>query len=145
VIAFAREGESVLLDAIPLFEVMSIEMMLPATGSDQRGDQHGQPTNSYDNVIDFTHALQIRTVKNGQNAGRKYILRASSDGEVTSIVQQLTDLAKKAARKEAANSWRERLQLKIRVLYCSQWFQALTAILFIAVRDISLFLIILIS
>jgi hypothetical protein len=130
VIAFAREGESMLLDAIPLFEVMSIELMMSV---DQRGEQHDQPKNSYDAVIDFTHAFQIRTVKDGQNAGRKYILRASSDEEVATVVHQFRELAKKASQREAANTWRERLRLKIRILYSSQWFQAITSILIIAV------------
>ena len=130
VIAFARADESTLLDAIPLFEVMSIEVMISV---DQRADQHGQQTNSYDAVVDFTNAFQIRTVKNGQNAGRKYVLRANSAEEVTAIMDQLSDLAKKAAENEAAKTWRDKLQQRVRQVYISQWFQAITTTLIIAV------------
>jgi hypothetical protein len=130
VIAFARVDESMLLDAIPLSEVMSIEVMMPV---DQRSEQRDQPTNSFDAVIDFTNALQIRTVKNGQNAGRKYILRGSSDTEVATVVEKISELAKKAAKKEAANSWRESMQHKLRILYDSKGFQGVTAILIVAV------------
>ncbi len=130
-IAFARAGESILLDVIPLSEVTSIELMMSA---DQRNDQQESHTNTYDAVIDFTHAFQIRTVKNGQNAGRKYILRASSDEEAAKIVEHLCELKKKAAERAAANSWRERMQLRIRILYRSQLFQAITSTLIVAVR-----------
>ncbi len=130
-IAFARAGDSILLDVIPLSEVTSIELMMSA---DQRNDQQENPTNSYEAVIDFTYAFQIRTVQNGQNAGRKYILRASSDEEAAKLVENLCDLKKKAAKRAAANSWRERMQLRIRTLYTSQLFQAITATLIVAVR-----------
>ena len=132
VIAFARVGESALLDAIPLFEVMSIEAMKSV---EQRGEQQGHKTNNYESVIDFTHAFQIRTVKNGQNAGRKYILRGSSDEEVATIIGQLSELAKIAAEKEAAKSWREIWQLRIREVYMSSWFQAMSALLIVAVSE----------
>jgi hypothetical protein len=133
VIAFARVGGSTLLDAIPLHEVISIESML----SVDRGEQDGQHTlNSYESVIDFTHAFQVRTVKNGQNAGRKYILRVGSDEEVTTITEELSLLTKKAARKKemAAKSWKANAQNIIRKLYSSSVFQGIFALLIVAVN-----------
>jgi hypothetical protein len=131
--AFARVGESTLLDAIPLFEVTSIESMLSV---ENRREQDGQHTlNSYESVIDFTHAFQVRTVKNGQNAGRKYILRAGSDEEVAAIAEELSLLVKKASRKKemAAKSWRANAQNIIRKLYSSSVFQGIFALLIVAV------------
>ena len=125
-----------LLDAIPLSEVTSVELMVSANS----GDQQDLPTNSYDSVIDFTHAFQIRTVKNGQNAGRKYILRASSDEEVGSLIEQFNELAKKAfhAQKDSVKSWRQKVQKHVRKLYSASWFQAVTATLIIAVSSLIL-------
>ena len=132
--AFARVGESTLLDAIPLHEVISIESMLSV---EPRGEQNGQHTlNTFESVIDFTHAFQVRTLKNGQNAGRKYILRAGSDEEVTAIAEQLSLLTKKATRKKekAAKSWRANAQYIIRKLYSSSVFQGIFALLIVAVN-----------
>jgi hypothetical protein len=132
VIAFARVGDSVLLDAIPLSEVLSVELMVSA---DHRIDQQDLPTNSYDNVVDFTHAFQIRTMKNGQNAGRKYVLRADSDAEVAALIGQFSELSKKAfqAQRDAAKSWRNKLLEYVRRVYGSSLFQIIFATLIIAV------------
>ena len=137
VIAFACVGDSLLLDAVPLSEVTSVGLMM---SNDHHSQQHG-PTNSYDNVIDFTHAFQIRTVKNGHNAGRKYILRANTDEEVAKIIGHLGNLAKKAARaeKKAGETCQGMLQRYVRKVYSASWFQAITATLIIAVRRFEIF------
>jgi hypothetical protein len=132
VIAFARVGDSLLLDAVPLSEVTSVGLMM---SNEHRSQQHG-PTTSYDSVVDFTHAFQIQTVKNGHNAGRKYILRADTDEEVSNLIEHLGNIAKKAARarKKTGETCQERLQRYVRKVYSASWFQAITATLIIAVK-----------
>ncbi len=132
VIAFARVNESILLDAIPLSEVTTIEVMKTMDQSD-KDKQAGQYQSGYDNVIDFTHAFQIRTKQNGQNAGRKYVLRASSNQEVTTIISHLNHLAKLAAEKAEARSGWGKLQNQIRLVSSAAWFQGISSFLIIAV------------
>jgi hypothetical protein len=94
----------------------------------------GHQTNGYESVIDFTNAFQIRTKKDGQNAGRKYILRASSDEEVAKTIIHLDTLAKIAAEKAAARTKWEKIRNRVRLIYDSSWFQGTSAILIIAVE-----------
>jgi hypothetical protein len=118
-----------MLDVIPLSEVMTIDLMK----MEQSEEQHGQPKNGYESVIDFTYAFQIRTKKDGQNAGRKYIMRASSDEEVATIISHLNHLAKTAAERAAASTKWEKIQQRIRSVYAAAWFQGTSAFLIIAV------------
>ena len=129
VIAFARVNENVLLDAIPLSEVTNIDLM----NAIEQDKQQDQLSKGYGTVIDFTHAFQIRTKKDGQNAGRKYVLRAHSDDEVASIISHLNHLAKKAAKKAAARTRWEKMQQRVRSVYSATWFQGISAFLIIAV------------
>ena len=131
VITFARVDECTLLDAIPLSEVTSIDLM---KSTEQGDEQVGHQTNGYESVIDFTNAFQIRTKKDGQNAGRKYILRASSDEEVAKTIIHLDTLAKIAAEKAAARTKWEKIRNRVRLIYDSSWFQGTSAILIIAVE-----------
>ena len=130
VIAFARVNESMLLDAIPLSEVTAIEFMKKVEGSDEKKDL---PRKGFESVTDFTNAFQIRTMKHGQNAGRKYVLRATSDDEVATIINQLNLLAKKAVKKAAARTLWEKLQQRVRSVYTASWFQGISAFLIVAV------------
>ena len=133
VIAFARVNESILLDAIPLSEVTTIDLMKAIEQNDSQQGQQSQLKSDYGIVIDFTHAFQIRTKSDGQNAGRKYVLRADSDNEVATIVSHLNHLAKKAAKKAAAKTTWEKIQQRVRLVYNSAWFQGISAFLIIAV------------
>ncbi len=93
----------------------------------------GQPQNEFEKAMDFTSAFQIRTKKNGYNAGRKYFIRGDSDQERDELINQLTVLSKIAiARAETATKW-ERMQSRVRVVYNSSLFQGVAAFLIIAV------------
>jgi hypothetical protein len=120
-----------LLDAIPLSEVTTIDLMKAIQQSDTK---QGQVTRGYGVDIDFTHAFQIRTQEDGQNAGRKYIIRASSDEEVTATISELNNLAKKAAKHAAARTKWEKIQQRVRLWYNATWFQGISAFLIITVR-----------
>jgi hypothetical protein len=101
---------------------------------DQTYVQEHQPTNSFEAAIDFTNAFQIRTQKGGYNAGRKYVLRAESEEEITSIIADLKGVAKRAAKKAAARSRLSKIQKRVRVVYTSNLIQSISAFLIIAVR-----------
>ena len=131
VIAFARVNENILLDAIPLAEVESIDSM---QNLDQIDVQQQQPTNSYEAAIDFTFAFQIRTQKGGYNAGRKYVLRAESEEEINAIVADLDRITRLAAQNAAARSYFSKIQKRVRVAYSSTIYQSISAVLIIAVR-----------
>ncbi len=135
VIAFAAVDEDMLLDAIPLSEVISIDLMKDLDQSDEH--QH-HLHNSYEAAIDFTHAFQIRTQKDGQNAGRKYVLRAETDEQAAMFVSELNHLSRVAAEEAMARTKWERIQRRVRMVYDSSLFQGISAILIIVVRFIPL-------
>ncbi len=130
VIAFAAVNEDMLLDAIPLSEVVSIDLMKDLDPSDEHHHLH----NSYETAIDFTHAFQIRTQKDGQNAGRKYVLRAESDVQAALFVSELNHLSRVAAEAAVARSRWERIQRRVRKVYDSSVFQGISALLIVLVR-----------
>jgi hypothetical protein len=118
------------LDAIPLKEIIGVESMV---GIRESESPEGQPQNEFEKAMDFTSAFQIRTKKNGYNAGRKYFIRGDSDQERDELINQLTVLSKIAiARAETATKW-ERMQSRVRVVYNSSLFQGVAAFLIIAV------------
>ena len=129
VIAFAAVGKDILLDAIPLSEVISIDLM-----KDDHSDEQHHLHNSYEAAIDFTHAFQIRTQKNGQNAGRKYVIRADSDLQADMIVSELNQLYRIAAEQAEARSRWGKVQSRVRSFYDSSAFQGVSAILIVVVR-----------
>jgi hypothetical protein len=126
VIAFARLDEDVLLDAIPLAEVIGIDSM-------QEVDQNDISKNNFEASVDFTHAFQIRTKRDGYNAGRKYFVQANSDQELAQLVAEISRVAKVAAEREAERSKWERMQKKVQKIYNHSWFQGVAAFLIIAV------------
>jgi hypothetical protein len=126
VIAFARLDEDVLLDAVPLAEVTGIDTM-------QDVDQNDISKNNFESAVDFTNAFQIRTKKDGFNAGRKYFIQANSEEELTQLVAEITHVAKVAVEREAARSKWERMQTRVQIFYNNSWFQGIAAFLIIAV------------
>jgi hypothetical protein len=134
VIAFARVKEDMLLDAIPLAEITTIESM-PITSHYDISSNHSK--NSYETAVDFTHAFQIRTRKDGQNAGRKYVLRASSDEEAVVIINEIKHLAELAAEKAVTKSFWGNLRRRIYARYQSNAFQGVSACMIILVSKIT--------
>jgi hypothetical protein len=131
VIAFAKVGELTLLDAIPLAEVTSIE---PMQTSDQKDNEKSQSENAFEVAVDNSNAMQIRTKKDGHNAGRKYYLQASSAEELAAILSELRLITKSAVKRAENYSKWSKLQERLRVVYNSSWFQGIAALLIIAVR-----------
>jgi hypothetical protein len=130
VIAFAQPNQDVLLDVIPLSEVIEIESM---QNMDDIEQQHSGVV--FGSAIDFTHAFQIRTKKQGKNSGRKYYMRAETDDAATAIISSLTKYAKTAAKKAAAETRWEKIRSRILTIYDSSIFQGLAAILIVGVSS----------
>ncbi len=126
VIAFSRLEEDVLLEAVPLADVTGIDTMKDV-------DQNDISKNNFESAVDFTHAFQIRTKKDGFNAGRKYFIQASSEEELTQLVTEISHVANAAVEREAARSRWERMQSKAREFYNNSWFQGVAAFLIVAV------------
>jgi hypothetical protein len=138
VIAFAKVGEETLLDAIPLAEVTSIEPMQSAEQKETEKST-SEVENAFEVAVDNSNGIQIRTRKDGHNAGRKYYLQASSEGEFDVILKDLRSLTKIAVeRAEASSKW-SKLQERVRVVYESSWFQGIAAFLIISVRANTIF------
>ena len=89
--------------------------------------------NSFETSVDFAHAFQIRTQKDGFNAGRKYYVRASSDDVMTSLIADISRISKDTAKKMAKKTEWEKVQKRVRRIYNSTWFQGAAAFLIIAV------------
>jgi hypothetical protein len=89
--------------------------------------------NAFEVTVDNSNAIQIRTRKDGHNAGRKYYLQARSAEEFAAILSELKSLTKIAVeRAEASSKW-SKLQERVRVVYASSWFQGIAAFLIISV------------
>ena len=131
VIAFAKVGQEMLLDAIPLVEVISIETMQTLEHKDT---EKSLSENTFEVVVDISYAFQIRTKKDGYNAGRKYYLQANSDQELADVLSELRSLTKSAVERAEANSKWTQMQERVRLFYNSSLFQAFAAFLIIAVR-----------
>ena len=130
-IAFAKVDEQTLLDVIPLAEVTSIE---PMQNSEQKDTVKSPSENSFEIAVDNSNAMQIRTKKDGYNAGRKYYLQARSAAELDDILDELRLLTKSAVKKAESHSKWSKLQERFRLTYNSSWFQGIAAFLIIAVR-----------
>ena len=87
--------------------------------------------NSYQG--DYLNAFMINTVAEGHNSGRTYYLQASSKDHCLELVRSLKTLAKRAREKVEAHTRLAKLQLRIRKVFNSPWFQTTSAILIIAV------------
>jgi hypothetical protein len=128
VIAFAQPNQDVLLDAIPLSEVIEIDSMQNMDDVEQQ-----QSGVVFGSAIDFTHAFQIRTKKQGKNSGRKYYLRAETDEASTAIIGSLTKFAKAAGKRAAAETRWEKIRSRILKIYDSSIFQGVAAVLIVGV------------
>jgi hypothetical protein len=126
VIAFSRPEEDILLDAVPLAEVIGIDSL--------KQSDDDVSINNFEASVDFSHAFQIRTKKDGFNSGRKYFIRTSSDEVMTEIVTEISEIAKAVANKLATKSKWAKIQNRVRLVYNSRIFQGVAAFLIIAVK-----------
>jgi hypothetical protein len=121
IIGFARVGENILIDTVPLAEVESIR------------DMH-----SIDEDVDsakFLNALMITTIPEGYNSGRTYYLQASSEEHCKRLVTEWLRLATRARFAAEANTKCAESQYVFRKIFDSNSFQLISACLIIAVSD----------
>ncbi len=64
------------------------------------------------NKVKFRHSFQMRTMPEGYNSGRQYIIQARSDEERQKIVADLTKLSKIAIDKHLAKSQFRKTQVR---------------------------------
>ncbi len=96
-------------------------------------DENDETKNSFETSIDLSHAFQIRTIKNGFNAGRKYIIQTSSDDVMTELVDEISELVRVITERQATKSKWRKIQKRVRRIYNSSLFQGIAAFLIIAV------------
>jgi hypothetical protein len=126
-IAFAHIGHDEVLDRIPLHEVIAVERAaLPATQSAVTG------LVALESAIDFSRSLQIRTIPDGYNSGRKYFLQAGDDSVCVNLVSTLQSLVRSAVFRSKSPG--QRRQELVRRIYNSNAFQSIAAVLIILVR-----------
>jgi hypothetical protein len=134
VIAFAKVNEDMLLDAIPLADITAIEPMQNTVTSQSDTIAPNHSKNSYETTVDFTHAFQIRTRKDGQNAGRQYVLRANSEEEAMVIIDDIKRLAGQAAERAITKSYWGNMRRRLNAVYQSTVFQGVSACMILLVR-----------
>jgi hypothetical protein len=102
--------------------------------TEQKDTENASSENTFEVAVDNSNAIQIRTSKDGHNAGRKYCLQASSAEELADILSELRLLTHRAIKRAATRSKWSKLQERVRRVYNSGWFQGVAAFLIIAVR-----------
>jgi hypothetical protein len=100
----------------------------------QTSAEHDGSINTFEASVDFSHAFQIRTRKDGFNAGRKYFVQTSSDDTMTELIDEISQISKAIAEKLATKSKWGKIQKKVRRIYNSSKFQGAAAFLIIAVK-----------
>jgi hypothetical protein len=81
--------------------VISIETMQTLEHKDT---EKSLSENTFEVAVDVSNAIQIRTKKDGYNAGRKYYLQASSDQELSDVLSELQFLSISAFKRECGIS-----------------------------------------
>ncbi len=114
-----------MLDHIPLREIVSIEKL--------EHDRKNSTKILFDKVVSVNNALQIQTVPDGYNSGRKYFLQAESEAERDQVASNLTRLVKSASTELI--STHERRKMLVKEIYNSNTVQAFAALLIILVRS----------
>ena len=125
-IAFAHIGKDRVLDKIPLREVIAVDLVTPPSNQSSVTGLLALET-----AVDFSRSFQIRTDPNGFNAGRKYYLQAENDAECMRLVSVLRNFARSAVNQSKSPG--QRRQEFVRMIYNSNAFQSLAAVLIILV------------
>jgi hypothetical protein len=137
-IAFAHVNDEALVDKIPIDEIVSIEGVVH-----QRVTAEKIPVLNSANMLaslknlgiqkdDVTDTLRISTHSSGHNAGREYFLRASSSTLCEELIGKLTEYSD-AAKRADSSSWIAIFHQKLRMVYVSEKFQSVAAVLIILV------------
>jgi hypothetical protein len=118
-IGFARIGEDIMIDFIPLHEV---ELVRDMSSLHDEVDQ-----------TKFANALIISTSPDGHNSGRMYYLQAKSEELRNKLVFDLTKMASEARRRAEAKTRCAESQYLVRRVFQSNLFQLISALLIVAV------------
>ena len=112
-----------MLDFIPLREIVGIENL----------EQDSQKSSKilFEKVVSVNNALQIQTIPDGYNSGRKYFLQAESETERNQLASKLKRLVKIAST-ELVPPY-ERRKLLVKGIYNSNFVQGFAALLIILV------------
>ncbi len=113
-----------MLDYIPLREIAEIEHL----------EQDIQKSSKilFEKVVSVNNALQIQTISDGYNSGRKYFLRAETETERDQLASNLKRLVKIAST-ELVSAY-ERRKNFVKGIYNSNFVQGFAALLIILVR-----------
>ena len=130
-VVFSHVDSDILLDIIPLAEIISIQKK---ENQDQKDTEKHETDEKVGNNVDFTNSFHISTQKGGYNAGRAYFLRAREGSDITLLVNEISLGAKGAKQRAASTSFWIGIQFKISAVYNSNLFQGFAAFLIIAVR-----------
>ena len=133
VIFLSHPNTSKIVDAIPLFELEDIILMnneakegkmrsdnrevsksspqkkdtapsLPDVDGDIKFSDTKAKKNGKSNKLKFLHSFQIRTITEGYNSGRQYIMQADSDEQRVAMMALIRKLAKVSREKFLAKS-----------------------------------------
>jgi hypothetical protein len=127
VMAFAYVGDNNMLDYVPLCEITGIENL------DHDIDHRGASNVLFEKAVSVSHALQIQTVAEGHNSGRKYFLQADTDTQRNQLVAELKRLVRRAST-ELISSFK-RKKMRVRKIYNSDYVQSFAALLILMVRS----------
>jgi hypothetical protein len=130
-VVFAKLNEDILLDTIPLVDIVSIESM---GGLEKIEEPKSLSESTIENSVSFVNAFQISTKRDGYNAGRKYFLRVDSDEGPSALISALSSAAAAADCTEENRSKWSKAQERVREYYNSNWFQGTATFLIMAVR-----------
>ena len=107
----SHPNSSKIVDAIPLFELEEVLLMHEDAKDTSRSDEMSKRysatsltdqvdkkmsdrKNAKSNKLRFSHSFQLRTIAEGYNSGRQYIIQANSFDERQALVVQIRKLAK---------------------------------------------------
>ncbi len=137
-IAFAHVNDEALVDKIPVDEIVSIEGVV-----NQRVTAEKIPVVKSANMMsslknlgiqsdDVTDTLRISTHSDGHNAGRDYFLRATSPTLCEELIGKLNEYSD-AAKRADSSSRIAIFHQKLKMVYVSEKFQSIAAVLIILV------------
>jgi hypothetical protein len=144
-IFFSAIGDDVVVDVVPIVEIVEINKVLENENRNLNGDSQTDlliektsiNKESQDSKLGALSQcrLQIITDPDGYNSGRKYVLQASSDEVCTATIEELTALAKIEKKKAERRSKFQRTQAKVKRVFLSNGFHIFMSTMILVVSD----------
>jgi hypothetical protein len=119
IVGFAKEGDDMMIDSIPLNEVETVQEMSKFKTSVDKAK--------------FSNAFMITTIPEGSNDGRTYYLQADSEDQCSELATRIAGMGRRAARRAETKSRIHKIQYLARSIYASEQFQFGCALLILAV------------